>query len=158
MAIEIERKFLVSGTAWKNAAGVAFRQGYLNRDKHRTVRVRVAGDAAFLTIKGVSVGATRSEFEYPIPLADAQALLTLCDGPVIDKVRYRVEVDGTVWEVDAFAGDNAGLVVAEVELLREDQPFARPHWLGEEVTHDARYFNSNLASHPYRAWGTAGNA
>ena len=152
MGIEIERKFLVNGTAWKTSSGTPYRQGYLNRDKHRTVRVRIAGDAAFLTIKGVSVGATRAEFEYPIPLADAQSLFALCDGPVIDKVRYVLQHAGTTWEVDEFAGDNAGLVVAEVELTHEDQAFVRPDWLGEEVTQDVRYFNSSLASHPYGQW------
>ncbi len=156
MAVEIERKFLVNGTAWQQAPGVAYRQGYLNRDKARTVRVRVAGEAAFLTIKGQSVGAARAEFEYPIPLADAQALLALCDGPLIEKTRHVQTHAGTVWEVDVFAGDNAGLVVAEVELAREDQAFVRPDWLGEEVTQDARYFNSNLATHPYCHWGTKG--
>jgi adenylate cyclase len=155
MGIEIERKFLVQGTDWKNDAGVRYSQGYLNRDKARTVRVRVAGEQAFLTIKGISTGATRAEFEYPIPLADAQALLALCDGPCIEKTRYRLPVDGMVWEVDEFAGDNAGLVVAEIELQSEDQVFSRPHWLGPEVTHDARYFNSNLAAHPFSQWGDA---
>lgn len=155
MAVEIERKFLVTGTAWQQVPGVVYRQGYLNRDKARTVRVRVAGDAAFLTIKGQSVGATRAEFEYPIPLADAQALLALSDGPLIEKTRHVLTVDGTVWEVDVFAGDNAGLVVAEVELASEDQAFARPDWLGVEVTQDARYFNSNLAQHPYSRWASA---
>lgn len=152
MAVEIERKFLVIGQPWQQAPGVWFRQGYLNRDKARTVRVRVAGDAAFLTIKGVSVGATRAEFEYPIPLADAEALLALCEGPLVEKTRYLLDHAGTRWELDVFAGDNAGLVVAEVELLSEDQVFAHPDWLGAEVTQDARYFNSNLARHPYRQW------
>jgi adenylate cyclase len=152
MAVEIERKFLVIGQPWQQTPGVQYRQGYLNRDKARTVRVRVAGDAAFLTIKGVSVGATRAEFEYPIPLADAEALLALCDGPLIEKTRYLLDHAGTCWELDVFAGDNAGLVVAEVELASEDQAFARPDWLGEEVTLDTRYFNSNLAVHPYKQW------
>lgn len=152
MAVEIERKFLVIGQPWLQAPGVWFRQGYLNRDKARTVRVRVAGAAAFLTIKGVSVGATRAEFEYPIPLADAEALLALCEGPLVEKTRYLLDHAGMRWELDVFAGDNAGLVVAEVELLSEDQVFARPDWLGNEVTQDARYFNSNLAQHPYRQW------
>ena len=154
MAVEIERKFLVTGTAWKQTPGVVYRQGYLNRDKARTVRVRVAGDAAFLTIKGQSVGATRAEFEYPIPLADAQALLAISDGPLIEKTRHVLTHTGMAWELDVFAGDNAGLVVAEVELQSEDQVFARPDWLGEEVTQDARYFNSNLAAHPYCRWTT----
>lgn len=156
MAVEIERKFLVQGQGWCQGPGERLVQGYLNRDKARTVRVRVAGDAAFLTIKGLSVGATRAEFEYPIPLADAQALLALCEGPLIDKRRYKVPLGDVVWEVDVFAGDNAGLVLAEVELPSEDAPFARPHWLGDEVTHDARYFNSNLAQHPYRTWAAQG--
>lgn len=152
MGIEIERKFLVVGTDWKAVAGVRMRQGYLNRDKARTVRVRVAGDAAFLTVKGLSRGATRAEFEYAIPLDDAEQLLALCDGPLIEKTRYAIPYQGTTWEVDEFYGDNAGLVVAEVELLSEDQPFARPPWLGAEVTQDARYYNSSLASVPYGQW------
>lgn len=156
MAIEIERKFLVADTSaqapWRAAPGVAYRQGYLNRDKTRAVRVRIAGVAAFLTIKGESVGATRAEFEYSIPLADAQALFALCDGPLIEKTRHVVGFRGTTWEVDDFAGDNAGLVVAEVELQTEDQVFTKPDWLGPEVTQDARYFNSNLASSPYARW------
>ncbi|WP_296510819.1 CYTH domain-containing protein [Rhodoferax sp.] len=152
MGIEIERKFLVQGMAWRNGSGVLYRQGYLNRDKARTVRVRIAGDAAFLTIKGQSTGATRAEFEYPVPLQDAQALLPLCDGPLIDKTRYIVLHAGHRWEVDEFAGDNAGLVVAELELTSEDEAFEAPPWLGEEVTHDARYFNSNLAAHPFCKW------
>jgi adenylate cyclase len=152
MGVEIERKFLVLNDSWQNVPGVLYRQGYLNRDKTRTVRVRIAGDAAFLTVKGVCVGATRAEYEYPIPLADAHGLLALCHGPLVEKTRYRFMHEGTLWEIDVFAGDNAGLVVAEVELAHEDQPFARPAWLGEEVTHDARYFNSNLATQPFSRW------
>lgn len=154
MAVEIERKFLVKGQPWLHVPGVVYQQGYLNRDKTRTVRVRIAGEAALLTIKGVNVGATRSEFEYSIPLADAEALLALCDGPLIEKTRYLLDYAGTRWELDVFAGDNAGLVVAEVELASEDQAFARPDWLGDEVTQDARYFNSNLAVQPYCRWAT----
>lgn len=156
MPQEIERKFLVTGTAWRSATGTLYRQGYLNRDKARTVRVRVAGEQGFLTIKGVTTGASRAEFEYPIPVADAEQLLALCDGPLIEKVRHIVLVESTCWEVDAFLGDNAGLVVAEVELQSEDQAFARPPWLGAEVTHDARYYNSNLAIHPYQNWPPIG--
>ena len=156
MSIEIERKFLVANTsaqaAWRAAPGVATRQGYLNRDKTRTVRVRIAGDAGFLTVKGASLGATRAEFEYAIPVADAQALLALCDGPLIEKTRHVLVHAGMAWEVDDFAGDNAGLVVAEVELQSEAQVFDLPGWLGEEVTQDARYFNSNLASRPFNTW------
>lgn len=157
MAIEIERKFLVADVsataAWRAAPGIVFRQGYLNRDKHRTVRVRIAGEAATLTIKGVSVGASRAEFEYVIPLDDARALLALCDGPLVEKARYVLLHQGMTWEVDDFAGDNAGLVVAEVELQSEAQAFHKPDWLGEEVTQDARYFNSNLAHRPFAIWG-----
>jgi adenylate cyclase len=156
MAVEIERKFLVVNGGWRthpsSDGGVRYTQGYLNRDKTRTVRVRVAGAQGWLTIKGISTGASRAEFEYPIPLADAQTLLALCDTPLIDKTRHTLTHAGTVWEVDEFHGDNAGLVVAEVELAAEDQPFERPGWLGEEVTHDARYFNSALIAHPFVRW------
>ena len=152
MATEIERKFLVAGDDWKHAPADAYAQGYLNRDKQRTVRVRVARGAAWLTIKGASQGATRAEFEYEIPVADAEQLLALCDGPIVRKLRRVVVHEGATWEVDEFLGDNAGLVVAEIELAHEDQPFARPSWLGAEVTHDARYFNSNLATAPYSSW------
>lgn len=152
MGIEIERKFLVTGTAWRKGAGVRLSQGYLNRDKERTVRVRLAGEKAFLTIKGVSVGASRAEFEYEIPAGDAEQLLKLSDGPVIEKIRRVIELEGDTWEVDEFLGENAGLVVAEIELQSEDQAFARPEWLGEEVTHDPRYFNSSLATKPFSGW------
>lgn len=153
MATEIERKFLVTGQDWRRPDAQRLVQGYLNRDKARTVRVRIAGEAAFLTIKGLTSGATRPEFEYPVPLADAQAMLAMCDGPLIDKWRHRVVFGGLLWEVDEFVGENAGLVVAEVELESEDQSFERPPWVGEEVTHDSRYFNACLASHPFARWG-----
>lgn len=152
MAIEIERKFLVTGSTWRNEAGVRLCQGYLNRDKERTVRVRVAGERAFVTIKGVNEGASRAEFEYEIPVADGEQLLKLCDGPIIEKIRYVVEYDGATWEVDEFLGENAGLIVAEIELQSEEQVFAKPKWLGDEVTHDPRYFNSSLATNPYSKW------
>ena len=152
MPLEIERKFLVTGTAWRSPDAQRLVQGYLSRDKARTVRVRIAGPLAFLTIKGATSGASRAEFEYPIPLADAEALLGLCEGPLIDKIRHRVAFGGLLWEVDEFLGENAGLVVAEVELEREDQAVDLPPWVGEEVTHDPRYFNSNLASFPFSQW------
>jgi adenylate cyclase len=152
MGIEIERKFLVTGDGWRQGAGVAYAQGYLNRDPQRTVRVRIAGEKAFLTVKGVSTGATRAEFEYEIPLEDAAKLLELSDGPVVRKVRHLVEHEGSTWEVDEFEGDNAGLVVAELELAAEEQSYARPDWLGREVTDDPRYYNSSLAANPYRNW------
>jgi len=155
MALEIERKFLVTGTAWRAAPQRYFCQGYLNRDKQRTVRVRVAGDEAWLTVKGPSSGAVRSEFEYAIPLDDAKQMLSLCEQPLIEKNRYVVEHAGHTWEVDEFLGDNAGLVVAEIELASADESFVKPDWIGEEVTQDARYFNSNLAAHPYQRWAGA---
>jgi CYTH domain-containing protein len=152
MGIEIERKFLVVGTTWRQAPGVRFSQGYLNRDKERTVRVRLAGEQAFLTIKGISVGASRAEFEYEVPAADGEQLLKLSDGPIVEKIRRVIVLEGATWEVDEFLGENAGLVIAEIELQSEDQVFARPEWLGEEVTHDPRYFNSSLAAHPFSQW------
>jgi adenylate cyclase len=155
MGIEIERKFLVVGDDWRAAPAVPYAQGYLNRDKQRTVRVRIVRDAAWLTVKGVSVGATRAEFEYAIPVADAEQLLALCDGPVVRKTRRVIEHAGAKWEIDEFQGDNAGLVVAEIELPAEDAEFERPGWLGAEVTHDARYFNSSLATSPYSSWPEA---
>src|SRR6187551_644122 len=152
MAVEIERKFLVQGDSWRAAPAVFYSQGYLNRDKTRTVRVRIAGEQAFLTIKGVSVGASRAEFEYPIPLWDARELLALCEQPLIEKNRRKILYQGFVWEVDEFLGENLGLVVAEIELPTEDSVFARPDWVGEEVTGEARYFNSNLSSTPFTRW------
>ncbi|MCV2352142.1 CYTH domain-containing protein [Paucibacter sp. Y2R2-4] len=152
MAVEIERKFLVQGEAWKQGSGQYLNQGYLSRDPARTVRVRIAGESAWLTIKGASVGATRAEFEYAIPLSDAQALLKLADGPCVEKVRRVVPHAGMNWEVDEFLGANAGLVVAEIELSEESQAFESPSWLGQEVTDDARYFNSQLAARPFSTW------
>ncbi len=154
MALEIERKFLVVGDAWRALAeGVVYRQGYLSTDADRTLRVRTVGPKGYLTVKGITVGATRTEFEYEIPVADADAMLDeLCLRPLIEKTRHRIEFDGLVWEVDVFAGDNHGLVVAEVELAREDQAFRLPDWIGEEVTDDPRYYNANLVAHPYKDW------
>lgn len=154
MAEEIERKFLVDGEGWRSGQGTLYRQGYLSTEKERTVRVRITGDSAALTVKGITRGATRAEFEYPIPVADAAQMLdTLCRRPLIEKRRHVLEHGGLTWEVDEFLGDNAGLVVAEVELTREDQAIERPPWLGEEVTGDPRYYNANLVDHPYSEWG-----
>ena len=152
MGIEIERKFLVCGQGWRQGLAQRYSQGYLNRAAERTVRVRIAGEQAFLTIKGRSQGASRLEFEYPVPLADAQALLQLCEGPLIEKTRYTLEQDGLRWEVDEFHGENAGLVLAEVELASEDQTITRPDWLGKEVTGDERYYNSRLSEQPFGRW------
>jgi CYTH domain-containing protein len=160
MAQEIERKFLVVGAGWKGAWPVtSIRQGYLSTDPDRAVRVRVAGEQAFVTIKGPpSAGAlARPEFEYPIPRADAEWLLDhLCLQPLIEKSRHRVTFHGATWEVDEFAGENAGLVMAEIELERADQKVELPSWVGSEVSADPRYTNANLARHPFSAWGRPG--
>ena len=152
MPIEIERKFLVAGNEWKSAAATYYCQGYLNRDKHRTVRVRIAGNRGILTIKGLSSGASREEYEYSIPLDDANAMLKLCDGSVVEKNRRVIQHQGLNWEVDEFLGENEGLVIAEVELESEDQVFELPDWVSQEVTDDPRYFNSNLSSQPFKNW------
>ena len=152
MAVEIERKFLVISDDWRINEPVAIRQGYLNRDPDRTVRVRTAGSQAWITIKGRTVGAVRSEFEYPIPLNDADALLILCERPLLDKRRYHFEHDGRVWEIDEFLGENTGLVVAEIELDEPDSEVSLPSWTGMEVTHDPRYFNSSLTMIPFTTW------
>lgn len=152
LALEIERKFLVTGNDWKTSQAEYYRQGYLNLDKERTVRVRLAGQHALLTIKGVTMEASRREFEYEIPARDAEELLKMCDGSIIEKTRHHVLYKGLKWEIDEFLGDNEGLVIAEVELDSEDQVFEKPPWLGPEVTTDPRYFNSNLAVKPFKQW------
>lgn len=153
MAKEIERKFLVEGDAWRTAEGQVYRQGYLNTDKERTVRVRTIGEQGYLTVKGITRGATRAEFEYLIPVGEADQMLdSLCEKPLIEKKRYKVQNQGHLWEIDEFSGVNEGLILAEIELGSEDEPFARPPWLGEEVTDDPRYFNANLVDHPYSEW------
>ncbi len=154
MGREIERKFLVTGDEFKRLArGVRYRQGYLNSAKERTVRVRTIGDKGFLTIKGVTVGATRAEYEYEIPAREADEMLTnLCEKPLVEKNRYKIPAGGLTWEIDEFFGDNEGLVVAEVELASEDQTFDKPAWVGAEVTGDPRYFNSNLVKNPFKTW------
>ena len=154
MATEIERKYLVVDDSWRaGAGGTVFRQGYLSTVKERTVRVRVAGDRGYLTIKGITVGAVRSEFEYEIPRADVDQMLDeLCERPLIEKTRYEVEAGDLTWEIDEFVGVNDGLVIAEVELQDEAQEVALPEWVGAEVTDDPRYFNSNLIAHPFSKW------
>ncbi|TVQ28817.1 MAG: CYTH domain-containing protein [Wenzhouxiangella sp.] len=154
MATEIERKFLVKGDEYREQAqGRRYRQAYLSTDKERVVRVRVVDQEAWLTIKGRTRGVSRAEFEYPIPVEDAIDMLeNLCQQPVIDKTRYRLPLGDHVWEIDEFHGVNDGLVVAEIELEDEDQPFEKPDWLGDEVSGDPRYFNANLIAHPYRDW------
>ena len=155
MGVEIERKFLVVDDTWRAAAspGMRYRQGYLSTDPNSSVRVRVSGDRAWLNIKSATVGVTRLEYEYEIPSADAHAILEeLCVKPLIEKTRFIVEHDGRTWEVDVFEGDNAGLVVAEIELQAADEAFNLPAWTGEDVSEDARYYNQRLVDHPYSSW------
>ena len=153
MAAEIERKFLVTNEPWRDGShGIRIAQGYLSQDPDRTVRVRIAGENAWITVKGRTEGITRAEFEYPIPLEDARALLELCLPSVIDKTRYEISSGGHLWEVDVFHGDNHGLVIAEVELGDESDSPELPSWVGAEVSADARYFNSCLAVFPYSKW------
>lgn len=155
MATEIERKFLVTSDAWREEAddGTRFRQGYLIGAERASVRVRIEGDRANLNIKSATLGVRRQEYEYEIPLAEAEEMLdTLCEQPQIEKIRYHVPLGGHLWEVDVFAGDNEGLVVAEIELAHEEESFERPVWLGREVSDDTRYYNVCLTKHPYKDW------
>ncbi len=154
MAKEIERKFLVADDAWRELAeGTSYRQGYLSTVKERTVRVRTIDDKGYMTVKGITVGATRAEYEYEIPAAEANEMLdSLCEQPIIEKKRYKIPQDQFVWEIDEFGGVNDGLIVAEIELEDENQEFGKPDWIGEEVTGDPRYFNSNLIAKPFSTW------
>lgn len=161
MPLEIERKFLVTGDGWREAAHevVPMAQGYINDQaamdsgaQKASVRVRIQGDSAYLNLKSRELGHTRQEFDYPIPVADARALLALCVGGVIDKRRHYVRHEGHLWEVDEFLGDNAGLVVAEIELGSADETFVKPAWAGKQVTDSLRYYNLALASRPYSRW------
>lgn len=155
MGVEIERKFLVKDESWRVSAlpGTRYSQGYLASSPRCSVRVRTGGERAWLNIKGATVGASRAEFEYPLPLADAKIMLeTLCEASLVDKTRYLVVVGAHTWEVDVFHGANDGLVMAEIELARVDESFERPPWAGEEVTADVRYYNARLAVHPYCEW------
>ncbi len=155
MPLEIERKFLPIDETWRQAVrgSISLRQGYLSNETGCSVRVRIGGSQAWLNIKSVTVGEQRQEFEYEIPLADAQSLLdTLCQKPLIEKVRHFVDIGPHTWEIDVFDGDNAGLVIAEIELESADEAFEKPAWLGEEVTYDARYYNTSLSKRPYNSW------
>jgi CYTH domain-containing protein len=153
MAKEIERKFLLKNESWRGLSqGVSYRQGYLTAGAGITVRVRIVGNQGFLTVKGATVGNSRLEFEYPIPLEDAQEMLdTLCDRPLIEKTRYKIKQGDLLWEIDEFAGENQGLILAEVELKEENQTIELPEWIDREVS-DPKYFNANLAKHPYSQW------
>ena len=154
MGKEIERKYLINDDSWrKGASGTTYRQGYLSTVKQRTVRVRTIDDKGFLTIKGITIGATRREYEYEIPTADANEMLDeLCEKPIIEKTRFKIYHAGLTWEIDEFSGVNQGLIVAEVELESEDQNIDFPPWVGVEVSGDPRYFNSNLIAKPYANW------
>ncbi len=155
MGQEIEHKFLVVGDDWRSQVRSSTRivQGYLAHTDRATIRVRIRSEKAYLTLKGPSSGIARSEYEYPIPVADAQAMLDeMAAGPVVDKVRHLIDVDGFTWELDVFAGENSGLVMAEVEVPSADTEFPLPEWAGQEVSDDPRYYNVNLAQNPYRNW------
>ncbi|HKK05748.1 MAG TPA: CYTH domain-containing protein [Gammaproteobacteria bacterium] len=155
MATEIERKFLVTDDRWRNDAdgGTPYRQGYLVGSERASVRVRLQGEKAYLNIKSATLGVRRLEFEYPVPAEDARVMLeSLCDKPLIEKTRHFIDYGGHRWEIDVFGAENAGLVVAEIELDDEQEDFERPPWLGEEVSHDPRYYNVSLVRHPYKDW------
>jgi CYTH domain-containing protein len=156
MKYEIERKFLVKKDLWdalEKPEGHFYRQGYISTEPEKTIRVRVADGKAFLTFKGISVGAKRLEYEYEIPVSDANEMLDEFTSVTIAKVRYVVEFGNKKWEVDVFEGDNEGLIVAELELEEEDEVFDLPDWVGIEVTGDARYYNSTLVEKPFKSWG-----
>jgi adenylate cyclase len=154
MGQEIERKFLVVGDAWRELGrAVVIRQGYLSTVKERTVRIRTVDSRGFLTIKGVTRGISRLEFEYDIPLEEANQMLDeLCERPLIEKTRRKIDIDGLVWEVDEFAGVNQGLILAEVELASPDQKITLPDWIGADVSDDPRYYNANLVANPFSRW------
>lgn len=155
MAKEIERKFLVTDDSWREqATGQSYSQGYISTTHPgQTIRIRIVGTQGYLTLKGPTKGITRAEFEYPIPVDEAKEMLeTLCDRPFIEKIRYRLPIGNLVWEIDEFGGDNAGLIVAEVELTSETQQIDCPSWLGKEVSGDPRYYNANLSNYPYKDW------
>lgn len=152
VGVEIERKYRVRGAPWEGLVGRPMVQGYLASQDGVAVRVRRAGDQAWLTVKGPARGAVRAEFEWSIPVDEAEGLLALCGDRLVRKTRYHPVVGDHTWDLDVFEGRNAGLVVAEVELDAADAPFVRPTWLGDEVTHDPRYANARLAEAPFDTW------
>lgn len=155
MAIEIERKFLLKNSSWQQHAeqGTLYSQGYLIGGQQASVRVRIEGERAYLNIKSATIGITRQEYEYEIPVNDALEMLEmLCEKPLISKTRYHVNYADHVWEIDVFAGENLGLVVAEIELNSKDETFELPDWIGKEVSDDVRYYNVNLVKCPYKSW------
>ncbi len=155
VAIEIEHKFLLANNEWRNdvSYSVKYKQGYLNSIATSSIRVRISDNHAWLNIKSATIGTQRHEYEYEIPISDAQEIITnLCKKPIIEKTRHIVINEGNTWEIDEFEGDNIGLIVAEIELPEVGAVFSKPNWLGEEVTSDLRYYNNNLANHPYSVW------
>ncbi|NLD47310.1 MAG: CYTH domain-containing protein [Clostridiaceae bacterium] len=154
MAKEIERKFLVKDSVINHLKdGVLYRQGYLSSVPERIVRLRIYNGSGYITVKGFPDGITRPEYEYKIPVVDAAEMLdSICEKPIIEKIRYKIEHKGNTWEVDKFLGENEGLIVAEIELENEAAAFIKPEWLGEEVTYDPRYLNSNLIRTPFKCW------
>ncbi|NTW25470.1 MAG: CYTH domain-containing protein [Lentimicrobium sp.] len=154
MALEIEHKFLVNSTAYRSLAKpVLYRQGYLAVLPDKIVRVRTVGETGFITVKFRVSQLTRKEFEYEIPVSDTMEMLDgMCIGPIVEKYRYTIDYKNFIWEVDEFLGDNTGLIVAEIEVDTEGQQFEKPDWVGEEVTHNPRYLNSNLSKHPFNTW------
>ncbi len=153
MGYEIERKFLITGSKWRSLGEKKkYRQGYLSNCNQQTVRVRTVEDKGYLTIKGKSSGISRKEFEYEIPLQDAVELLKMCQETPIEKYRYIITFENFTWEVDEFLKDNKGLIVAEIELEQEDQLFTKPDWIGEEISHESKYYNAQLAQNPYCTW------
>ncbi|MCG8329720.1 MAG: CYTH domain-containing protein [Chitinophagales bacterium] len=154
MGVEIERKFLLKNKEWRVRAGkgIEIRQGYLNSTKERTVRIRINGGIGLITVKGETINSTRKEYEYQIPIEDAEELLELCEKPIVEKTRFEIVHNQKVWEIDEFKGVNKGLIVAEVELEDENEELEFPLWIGEEVTSDPRYYNANLIAHPYLDW------
>lgn len=155
MAKEIERKYLVDHKKWQHVEkpqGDLYRQGYLVTDPNKTIRVRLSQSKAFLTIKGISIGATRSEYEYEIPLEDAKELLDSFSNSELSKIRYKITHEQKIWEVDEFLGDNIGLIVAEIELISEEEQFEIPDWVITEVTGEEKYYNSRLTIEPYKNW------
>lgn len=157
MGMEIEKKFLLKSDEWKsyNPVGIVMKQGYIPTSNRSSVRVRIAGDTAYVTLKSPVKGISRNEFEYEIPIEDAESVLSsICVKPYIEKVRYKIKHGNHLWEIDVFDGDNNGLVLAEIELKHENETFLIPNWIGEEVTGNFMYYNSNLAKYPYKEWGT----
>lgn len=152
MSIEIERKYLVKNNNWIPKTSHIIKQGYLNRDKDRVVRVRIFDNAGYITIKGKTKGIERSEFEYEIPLSDAEQLLNMCEKPILEKKRSIVIFDTKKWEIDQFQGENEGLVIAEIELENINEVINLPPWIGIEVSDDPKYYNSNLIYNPYSNW------